>query len=231
MVRIRWEVLIGVCLMLSVMHARAAWAQQEQPPGPFVIDVRGAFAGFKPTDATATPFGLLKAKMPNQGLGLDLGVHVYPLRRHRLTLGLGGSWLSSRGEKVPDAKTAPTDPRVKEWFSALSTQLSLNFGSSNGWSYISGGIGTAKRAIRVTQPTTSTTTTTTTTTSTSDVTPEGRRTKAINYGGGARWFASSHFAFGFDLRWYAVNPALATTTVPELPRQTLFVANAGISIH
>jgi hypothetical protein len=227
--RFRWSVLIGLCVMMSVMHARVAWAQRQEPPGPFVIDVRGAIGGFTPTAAVGTPFTLTKTQLPNRGLGFELGAHVYPLRRHRLTLGIGGTWLDARGSKVPDPLVLPNDPTVKERFRALSGELSLNFGSSEGWSYISGGIGTSRRTIQV-FPVTTTGSTTTQPTDTT-ITAEGARAKTINYGGGARWFASSHIAFGFDLRWYAVGPAVATTTMPALPRQTLFVANAGISIH
>jgi len=171
--------------------------------------------------------------MPARGLGLELGATVYPLRGKHITLGVGGNWLTSRASKVPDPLALPNDPTVRSRFQTLGTQLSLNFGTHEGWSYISGGIGTSRRAIQ-TFPVTVTTGTdgkTTITQSTDPLTATGSRSKTINYGGGARWFASSHMAFGFDLRWYAVNPSIATATVPALPRQTIFVANAGISIH
>jgi hypothetical protein len=232
MPRIRWEMLMCVCL-LCVLPARAAWAQKEKPPGPFAIDVRGAFVSFSPTDAIAAPFKLTKTQMPARGFGTDIGARVYVLRKQPVTIGLGASWLNTSGKHVPDPTLAPKDPTMKEKFSALSTEVSLNFGSSNGWSYISGGVGTARRSIELTPAASTTgTTTTTTTSSTSTPTPVGRREKAINYGGGARWFASPHIAFGFDLRWYAINPAPPSATMlQELPRQTLFVANVGISIH
>jgi hypothetical protein len=232
MVRFRWSAMVGLCLAMSVMHARPALAQKQDPPGPFVLDVRGAFAGYTPTSASAAPFNLQKTQMPNRGIGFDLGAAVYPLRHHIITLGIGGNWVSSKGNKVPDPLALPNDPTVREKFEAFSGQLSLNFGSSQGWSYISGGIGTARRSIQ-SFPVTTTTSGNTTVKTQSDepLTATGARSQTINYGGGARWFASSHVAFGFDLRWYAVGPAVATDTVPALPRQTLFVANAGISIH
>jgi hypothetical protein len=134
---------------------------------------------------------------------------------------------------VPDPVALPNDPSVRERFQAFSGQLSLNFGSSDGWSYISVGLGTARRDIQVfpVLATTNSAGVVTTTQSTAPLTAEGTKTRNFNYGGGARWFASSHFAFGFDLRWYAVPPAAATATVPALPRQTMFIAGAGVSIH
>lgn|SRR5689334_713583 len=232
MVRFRWSALLGVCVVMSVFGARPAWAQKQDPPGPFVIDVRGAFAGLSPTSAISDPFHLAKTQMPARGLGAELGASVYPLRTKHITLGVGANYLLVRANKVPDPVALPNDPTVRERFETFGTQLSLNFGTKRGWSYISGGIGSSRRAIQV-FPVTSTTTGGKTTTTQSDepLTAKGSRSKTINYGGGARWFASSHIAFGFDLRWYAVNPAVATATVPVLPRQTLFVANAGISIH
>jgi hypothetical protein len=225
--------LIGLCVVTSVAHARAAWAQKKEPPGPFVIDVRGDFVSFAPTDPIGHPFALTKTQMPARGIGIEAGAHVYPLRFKRITIGVGGNYLTSRGNKVPDPVALPTDPTVRERFSTIGTQLSLNFGTSQGWSYIGGGIGSSRRAIQVfpVEQTKDASGKTVITQSTAPFTAEGARSKTINYGGGARWFASAHIAFGFDLRWYAINPAVATTTMPGIPRQTLFVANAGISIH
>lgn len=233
MVRFRGYVLIGLGVILSVFSTRAAWAQKQEPPGPFVIDVRGDFASMAPTDAIGAPFRLVKSQMPQRGLGIELGAHVYPLRRKHITLGVGGNYLRSTAKKVPDPLVLPNDPTVREKFETYGTQLSFNFGTSQGWSYISGGIGSSRRSIQSFPVTISTDTSgnQVITQSTDPLTAKGARSKTINYGGGARWFASSHVAFGFDLRWYAINPAVETLTMPALPRQTLFVANAGISIH
>lgn len=232
MVRFRWSALLGACVVMSVFGARSAWAQKQDPPGPFVIDVRGAFASYSPTSVLSAPFNLTKGQMPARGLGAELGASVYPLRNRHITLGIGANYLISRGNKVPDPVALPADPTVRERFETFGTQISLNFGSKQGWSYISGGIGSSRRAIQVFPVTTTTTGGTTTTTQSDEpLTAKGSRSKTINYGGGARWFFTSHIAFGFDLRWYAVNPSVATATVPVLPRQTLLVANGGISIH
>ena len=52
-------------------------------------------------------------------------------------------------------------------------------------------------------------------------------TKTINYGGGARWFSKKHLAVTFDIRFYAVNPQLATATRPAYPRMTIMTWVGG----
>ncbi len=98
-------------------------------------------------------------------------------------------------------------------------QLSLNFGSGRGWSYIGGGLAFMKRA-------------------TGDVdadVPDGPRLTGIHYGGGARWFMARHVAFSFDLRFYRIpeqaegTSADGSATVPFQPKSRLFLASAGIS--
>ena len=97
---------------------------------------------------------------------------------------------------------------------ALSPQVSLNFGKRDGWSYLSGGIGWASL-----------------TTEFDDMPFEdpASRPRAINYGGGARWFAKKHLAFSLDLRFYAISPQEATVERPAVPRMTVMVFSAGIS--
>ncbi len=80
-------------------------------------------------------------------------------------------------------ETAPVNVTVNTRFSAVSPQISFNFGARDGWSYISGGIGRGTLTTqRVDEPLPD---------------PESG-TKTINYGGGARWFAKKHLAVTFD---------------------------------
>ena len=100
---------------------------------------------------------------------------------------------------------------------AIAPQLSFNFGSSTGWSYLSAGIGGARWSI----------------------VPDGalptladeERLKTINYGGGARWFARKHLAFTFDVRFYAINPGTPQFGLPGSPRTRLLVVGAGASVR
>jgi hypothetical protein len=98
-------------------------------------------------------------------------------------------------------------------FSAFSPQISFNFGSRQGWSYISGGLGWGRFTTEL------------------EVSPlpeaEGRL-RTINYGGGARWFLNEHVAVSLDLRFYAINPQEATLVRPAFPRMTIVTFNAGV---
>jgi hypothetical protein len=212
-------------LTAGLLQTGTALAQQEDPIAPFVIDVRGAFMTYAPDDALAVSLGLDgKAQMPARGMGLELGAHVYPLRGKSVALGLGATALFTRGKKAPqqpdDPTAAPsTDPTIETKVKAFTPQVSLNFGSRRGYSYVSGGIGTVGRTITATEG------------SLIAPVPDETRVRALSYGGGARWFSAQHFAFTFDLRWYRVQAQDATVTSSALPAQRLFVASAGISIH
>jgi len=192
------------------------------PPGPFALDVRLAMPSFNTGSALADPLGLRTDQLPGRGWGLLVGAQVYPLRRKRFALGLGADLVRTSGSQAPDPEsdTADTDPTVETRFNALVPQLSLNFGTSRGWSYIGGGYAFMKRA-------------------TGDVdadVPLGPRLRGIHYGGGARWFMSPHVAFSFDLRFYRIPEQAAedattagSAAVPFQPKSRLFLASAGIS--
>jgi opacity protein-like surface antigen len=100
----------------------------------------------------------------------------------------------------------------------LTPQLSLNFGHSLGWSYLSAGLGGAK----VTSEATATGNVTTFTSL------DSGWVKTINYGGGARWFLNDHLGVGFDLRWYKLGLVPASATHPGAPRESLLVIGGGI---
>jgi hypothetical protein len=211
--------------LAGLLQTGAALAQQEDPIAPFVIDVRGAFMSLD-SAGSATALGLDKAQLPSNGLGLDIGAHVYPLRGRVVSLGVGASLLFTRASKTPDVPEGeepdpadPTDPTVRTRIKAFSPQVSLNFGSRRGYSYVSAGIGTMTRAIDATEGTLLTE-------ATGDT-----RARTLNYGGGARWFAGSRLAFTFDMRFYRVAAQDATASSASLPPQRFFVGSAGISIH
>ena len=212
----RFLLYILTCLAIAVPAA----AQQKEPIPPFAVDIRGAFARHKAEPSVATDLGVSPANLPSRSLGLVGGVHVYPLHSKKVTLGLGGNVVLARGSATLDVVDATTkvttkSPTVRRHFTAVSPEISLNFGHRNGWSYISGGLfGLSKLYLdRADAPA---------------ATAPYRKT--LNYGGGARWFTTDHIAFSVDFRWYSVAEQLATAGVIAQPRTTLLVLSGGLAI-
>jgi hypothetical protein len=201
----------------ALLAAAPAWAQPAPtPPGPFALDVRFAMPSFNTGSALADPLGLRTAQMPSRGWGWDVGAQVYPLKSKRFALGLGASLVRTSGSRAPDPEddAAVNDPTIETRFDAFVPQLSLNFGTGRGWSYIGAGLAFINRA-------------------TGDVeaeVPLGPRLTGIHYGGGARWFLNKHVAFSFDLRFYRIPEQPADgTIVPFQPKSRLFLGSAGLS--
>jgi hypothetical protein len=215
---LRRRVLFWLVLGGSILFTIPAAAQDAPPPiGPFVFDVHGTFPKFTDNAQLASSRGLVSTELPGLGLGLHVGAHAYLLRWKAITFGLGGELMTTRANSSAKQFAGAEIARaVHERFTHVSPQLSFNFGTGDGWSYISGGFGPARWSI----------------------VPEGgprtpadeERLTAINYGGGARWFAKRHLAFSFDVRLYAIPPGTPALERPGSPRTTLFVAGAGVSI-
>ena len=123
----------------------------------------------------------------------------------------------ARATSPPPADSSSTLIAVEERLVSAAPQLSFNFGTGHGWSYLSGGVGRSVWSLHETGllP------------SSSDVEP----LQTINYGGGARWFIKNHLAFSLDVRFYEIQPG---TPVPPLvvgsPRTRLLIIGAGISL-
>jgi hypothetical protein len=211
-------------LVLSVISSlpATAFAQDTQPEdlpiGRYVADARVQFPKFKQDPAISGALGVATDNLPTRGFGFVFGAHWYPLRLGIMTLGLGGEISKAGRDKTKNTgtETAPVDVTVNTSFSAVSPQVSFNFGARDGWSYISGGIGWSNLTTqRVDHPLPD---------------PESG-IKTINYGGGARWFFKKHLAVNFDIRFHAVNPQLSTATRPGYPRMTIMSWVGGISVR
>jgi len=209
-------------LLLIVALAAPARAQDPPPRIPwFTVDLHGSVPRFPSDDVElAASRGMSLSELPGRGLGVQVGAHVYPFRWRAVTFGLGGEFATSHASRTPPAAAAGLRPS-EERYRSLAPQLSFNFGTGRGWSYLSGGLGTSTWAI--------------TPKGQEDYPPDEERLKTINYGGGARWFIRSHLAFSFDVRFYAINPGLAFVTAdgtvrPGSPRTSLLVIGAGVSI-
>lgn len=200
--------------MLTASGQASAQEGIPQPIGPFVIDVRGSIVPFGQNAEFAAPRGFSSSVTPTLGLGVEAGAHIYLYRWRVITFGLGGSVHTSLGDRsAGEFDPVPDGPTLRKRFVALSSQLSFNFGSRDGWSYISGGLGTSRFSLFA-------------------LGREGpqRRASTLNYGGGARWFTSDHLALSLDLRFYALSPLAPTGTEPGSPRMTLMVFSVGASL-
>ena len=195
----------------------AAAAQADEPIGLYAFDLRGSFVPFARNPDLAGLFGFTAPDTPGPGLGIDAGAHLYPLRWRGLTFGVGAGFHSSfadqgRFEPAPDADDEPLAlPSVRKGFTSVSSQVSLNFGTRNGWSYVSVGLGRSQLGLRALD---------------SEGEAEGEGEAApltgvhtLSYGGGARWFNRPHLAFSLDARFYAL----------RAPRMTVLVISIGAS--
>ena len=163
---------LAAWLVLATLLGSRVEAQSLRPgpPGPFVIDVRGATIGIPASPGLYPDLGE-QFVVPARGFGFDVGGHIYFLRVGPARLGLGVNVIHVRG--------TATDANAT--FRTVAPQLSFNFGTSDGWSYLSVGAGTA-RVDAV----------------------ETASSSAINAGGGARWFINRHIAVGFDIRMHKI---------------------------
>lgn len=207
--------------LLSV--ASLASAQNTEPVPRFVVDVRGATAGL-PTSLGWTPPIPTSTEVPSRGLGIEGGAHVFVLRSRLVSLGVGATWLVARGSTstvLPEGQTEAVPlPDVSTRMTVLAPQLSLNFGHRLGWSYISAGLGRGKSS--------SSATATNTAEAVNGVT---EWTRALNFGGGARWFVNDHVGVSFDLRWHQFAAKEDAITLAAAPRETMMVFGVGISIR
>ena len=125
-------------LLFCLTLASPAAAQQKEPIGPFAIDVRGAFGRHKAEPSVATDLDVTATNLPTRTFGLVGGAHVYPLRSRRVTLGIGGNFVSTRGSRSVVIETANTPepvrgPVIRRRFVTFSPEISLNFGHRRGW--------------------------------------------------------------------------------------------------
>ncbi|HWW82381.1 MAG TPA: hypothetical protein VNZ26_02200, partial [Vicinamibacterales bacterium] len=201
--------LLAVVLQLI---AQTAWAQETPPRiGPYVFDLQMTIPNFPQVQQLADSRNMSLSELPGSGIGLLVGAHIYPVRWRAITFGLGGELTVNRARQTLSIP-ASADGTIQairpstEKFSSVSPQLSFNFGSGHGWSYLTGGFGY----------------------STWSLIPEGQdpfpidsaRVRTINYGGGARWFKKRHLAFSFDVRFYAFNPIPGSFGHADSPRTT-----------
>jgi hypothetical protein len=215
--------LIGLSVLAALVGSPRMVAAQDVPPenlpiGRYVADARIDLPKFKQDPSIASGIGVTTLNLPTRAFGFVVGAHWYPARLGIVTFGIGGEIVSARRGHTLNTgtETTPVNVTVNSRFSAISPQISFNVGSRDGWSYISGGIGSSTfTAERMDKP----------------LPDQTSRSKTINYGGGARWFAKKHLAVSMDLRFYAVNPQEPTSTRPAYPRMTIMAFSVGAAVR
>ena len=175
------------------------------PPGPYVLDIRGATAGLPTASEFYPPLGTTVA-VSSRGFGFEAGGHVYLAGLGIPRLGLGASFVQLRGTSEDASAT----------LRLIAPQLSINFGTGNGWSYLSAGLGAGRLESEVA--------------STSAARAGTGTLRAINFGGGARWFLGNHLGVGFDVRFHRLAAGQIEGAVTQTPRQTAMTAAVGISL-
>ena len=232
---------MAVAIAALLMSTPAA-AQLSPPstPGPYVIDIRAPMSGL-PSTSGFHPRLPANTLVPKRGFGLGVGGHVYVARLGVSRVGVGVDALRVRGtavtpvtlststtESTTEAGTpsssgaslsAASQIDIAMSMTAIAPQLSFNFGTREGWSYLSGGYGIAQIRTEATGEQESPLTGRTT------LVRDDGRSASINYGGGARWFIRDRVAVGFDLRFHRI------ATVGTRPVAKLVVASVGLSVR
>lgn len=209
------RVTFGVILLLLV--AGSASAQQLKPIAPFALDIRGFWSGLGQDPVTAEALSVAATDLPSRGLGVAAGLNVYPFRRGGFAIGIGGEAALARGraQQLDVTTGEPVGLAITQRLQNLSGQVSLNFGHRNGWSYVSAGMGPLSFATYQGD--------------TAPVDPP-LRVMTPNFGAGARWFSNNHLAFCFDIRFYQTTPVEAANSYPPRERTRLLIMSAGISL-
>ncbi len=212
-----WLLSVLSWMLATSLPARAQ--PPEEPIGGYVFDVRGTLIPFARNVELADNRALPPLDTPGRGFGYDVGGHVYVFRLLGITFGLGGSYHASSAEQAPGARSAdPDGPILRKRFTALSSQLSFNFGHRNGWSYLSGGLGSSRLSLFPVDPL-------------NPAEPNQRSSNTLNYGGGMRWFLNDRVALSIDIRLYAISPLPQVEEVPGSPRMTQAAFNVGASFR
>jgi hypothetical protein len=213
---------LTAALIALVLAAGPAAAQSAGRPGPWAADVRGVTSPVPEQPVFYPPFDRT-ALIPGRGFGLDLGVHVYLLDLGAARLGIGADVFYVRARTEPlaptpasgDSALAPSvGQRVQTDLRLLAPHVSFNFGSREGWSYLSAGLGTADVVTR--------------TAGVLSGRRQSSRLNAINVGGGARWFIKSHLAVGFDVRLHNIGSGTVIGPGPIVPTPAMRIVTVAV---
>ena len=203
----------AVVIALAVT-ATPAPAQTVSPPGPWIVDIRAATSSV-PTDLSFYPAGDATL-VPSRGFGLDVGGHIYLFTFGPSRVGVGANVvvIRSTATEPPSGEEGSPGERLSLNIRTIAPQVSFNFGSRDGWSYLSAGLGVGSITTRVEGASTSE--------------RSSGQLRSINFGGGARWFLSPRLAFGFDVRVHKIGAAGGNQQTPGV---TAVAVSAGLAFR
>ena len=200
---------VAAVVLAIVALTPAAASAQVSAPGPYVIDLRGAMSG-APGDVSFYPLVPATLRVPQRAFGFGVGGHVYAFHVGVARLGFGVDLMHVRGTATTDASAIPTTSAdiastirtgaatgtvtASMAMTTVAPQVSFNFGTHEGWSYLSAGYGMTSTRAEVHIPA-----------SIDGVDTGGSRhlhAPTLNVGGGARWFLRERLAVGFDVRFH-----------------------------
>jgi hypothetical protein len=183
-------------LVLTTLMPVAGAAAQTLNPGPPGPFVFDFRAATSgiPVSEAFVPDPVATATIPSRGFGGSIGVHIYPMQFGPARLGVGVDVLYARGTTV-DATTT---------IGSVDPQISANFGTEDGWSHLSVGYGVTRVNA--------------------DPAGVSESMPSFNWGGGARWFLSSHFGVGFDVRVHQIAAG------EVVPKDTAVSLTVGVSL-
>jgi hypothetical protein len=200
----------GLCIS-ALLISTAVFAQPASAPGPYIIDLRGAMSG-APSGIAFYPPAPADTLAPQRAFGFEVGAHTYPFALGIARVGIGIDLMRARG-----TATSVSNINAAMTVTTLAPQLSFNFGTHEGWSYLSGGYGTTQTRAEVMTPAADT--------AAAATLSRERRTHTINIGGGARWFLRERLAVGFDVRFHWLAATLG------LPSKQIVGLSVGLSIR
>jgi hypothetical protein len=212
------RVALTLCVLLLLPVAVAAQgpvAPVTVEPMPWVVaDVRVGWPAIGADEITAEAIGRTATEMPGRALTAGLGIHAYPLRRGRWKLGVGAELLRGRGSyQKKDTEGEPAGDEINRTLSAVSWQVSLNFGRGQGWSYVTAGTGPFRFDTYL-----------------GEGPGDGEGTNTINFGGGARWFKWQHAGFTADMRFYLTRASDGTLLVAPRGAKRVVVLSVGLTL-
>ena len=202
---------VAAVVLAIVALTPAAVSAQASAPGPYVIDLRGAMSG-APGDVSFYPPVPATLQVPQRAFGFGVGGHLYTFHIGVARLGFGVDLMRTRGTATTDASTIATASTTgivstnasgsaatgtmtaSMVVTTVAPQVSFNFGTHEGWSYLSAGYGMTSTRAEANIPA-----------GIEGLESGGSRhlhAATLNVGGGARWFLRERLAVGFDVRFH-----------------------------